>query len=245
MSVGFSAARAPATLPAAAETRYCCAIGAAIRPLDGRTTLAALDLDRLRATPLCRDPYDFVVVEHFLRPEHVAPVLDDFPPIARHGSFPVDVLDPPGPAFKGLLAELAGPELRAAIAEKFAIDLDGRPTMVTLRGRGDGRDGGVHTDSATKLITMLLYLNPSWDEPGGRLRVLRSRALDDYAAEIVPVAGTMLAFRRGERSYHGHLPHRGERRVLQLNWVTDERVVRRELRRHRLSAWIKRLVPFA
>ena len=32
-----------------------------------------------------------------------------------------------------------------------------------------------------------------------------------------------------------------KRRVLQLNWVTDEGVKRRELRRHRLSAGVKRL----
>ena len=36
-----------------------------------------------------------------------------------------------------------------------------------------------------------------------------------------------------------------ERRVVQLNWVTDEKVVRREIGRHRWSARIKSLNPFA
>jgi len=68
--------------------------------------------------------------------------------------------------------------------------------------------------------------------------------LNDYAAEVVPVAGMMVAFRRSEHSFHGHHPHSGERRALQLNWVTDEAVVRRELGRHRWSARLKALNPF-
>jgi len=54
----------------------------------------------------------------------------------------------------------------------------------------------------------------------------------------------MLAFRRSERSFHGHHAHIGERRSLQLNWVTDPSVVRRELGRHRWSARLKALNPF-
>jgi hypothetical protein len=62
--------------------------------------------------------------------------------------------------------------------------------------------------------------------------------------EVTPLAGTMLAFRRSDRSFHGHQPHVGERRVLQLNWVTEWTVVRRELNRHRWSARLKALNPF-
>jgi SM-20-related protein len=175
----------------------------------------------------------------------VAAVLADFPAIAGHGSFPVDVLVY-GPAFAGLLKALTGPELRRAIEEKFAINLADRPTMVTVRGKGDGKDGRIHTDSATKIITLLLYMNPVWDAAGGRLRLLRrADDLDDFALEVMPVAGTMLAFRRSDKSFHGHLPHRGERRVLQLNWVTEGEVVRREIARHRWSARWKALNPLA
>ena len=68
--------------------------------------------------------------------------------------------------------------------------------------------------------------------------------LDDCVAEIPPLAGTMVAFRRGDNSFHGHHPHVGERRSIQLNWVTDARVVRREIGRHRWSARLKALNPF-
>jgi len=214
-------------------------------PEPSEVTLSVLDVQRLRAAPLVRDPFDFVVVERFLRAEAGAAVLADFPAVAGHGSFPVDVLVY-GPAFAGLLEALTGPELRRAIEEKFAIDLAGRPTMVTVRGRGDGKDGRIHTDSATKIITLLLYMNPVWDAAGGRLRLLRrADDLDDFALEVMPLAGTMLAFRRSDKSFHGHLPHRGERRVLQLNWVTEAEVVRREIARHRWSARWKALNPLA
>jgi SM-20-related protein len=211
---------------------------------EGGRALGFIDLARLREAPLERDPFDYVVVEDFLGREHVAGLLEDFPALSRPGSFPLDGLAC-GPRFLALAAELTGAELRAAIEEKFAIDLAGRPTMITLRGRSDDSDGRIHTDSATKIITLLLYMNPSWEASDGRLRLLRGPAdLEDFTAEISPVAGSMVAFRRSAISFHGHHPHVGERRSVQLNWVTDERVVRRELGRHRWSARLKALNPF-
>jgi SM-20-related protein len=203
-----------------------------------------LDLDRLRDAPLRRDPFDFVIVEDFLRRDRIAGLVAAFPRIKRHGSFPLAAVAHDA-EFAGLAAELEGDVLRREIERKFAIDLSGRPTMITVRGHSDGKDGRIHTDSATKLITLLLYLNPVWDEKGGRLRLLRREDdLDDCAAEIAPVAGTMVAFRRSAASFHGHYPHRGERRVVQLNWVTEPAVVRREVARHRWSARLKVLNPF-
>jgi SM-20-related protein len=207
--------------------------------------LGVLDLDRLRAAPLCRDPFDFVVVEDFVRRDELTQAVADFPDIRGHGSFPVDVLQY-GAAFSRLIAALTGPPLRLAIEEKFDVDLGGRPTMVTVRGKSDGKDGRIHTDSASKIITLLLYLNLAWDCVEGRLRLLRNADdIENFAREVVPIAGTMLAFRRSDKSFHGHRPHVGERRMLQLNWVTEAAVVRRELSRHRWSARLKALNPFA
>jgi SM-20-related protein len=203
-----------------------------------------LDLDRLRAAPLVRDPFDFVVVEGFVRRDVLTTLVADFPKIRRPGSYPVDAAAG-GPAFTRLVATLTGAELRRAVEDKFGIDLAGRPTLLTVRGWSDGKDGRIHTDSASKIITLLLYMNPVWDYPEGRLRLLRGPAdLEDQAFEVTPLAGTMLAFRRSERSFHGHHAHIGERRSLQLNWVTDLSVVRRELGRHRWSGRLKYLSPF-
>jgi hypothetical protein len=204
-----------------------------------------LDLDRLRATPLCRDPFDHVVVDNFIRTERLPALVADFPPVAGHGSYPLEVLCC-GPRFAELAAELTGRPLREAVAQKFGLDLEDRPTLITVRGYSDGKDGRIHTDSATKLITLLLYMNPVWDQQAGRLRLLRGpNDLADYVAEVPPLAGTIVAFRRGAASFHGHHPHVGERRSVQLNWVIDRRVVAREIRRHRWSARLKGLNPFA
>jgi SM-20-related protein len=183
-------------------------------------------------------------VEDFVDRDELGPLLADFPPVPGHGSFPIECLAC-GPVFSRLVAALTGPALRGAVEEKFGLDLGCRPTMVTVRGRSDGKDGRIHTDSESKIITLLLYLNHAWEGPEGRLRLLRGPDdIEDYALEVTPLAGTVLAFRRSARSFHGHRPHIGERRMVQLNWVTKPGIVRRELNRHRWSARWKALNPF-
>jgi hypothetical protein len=202
-----------------------------------------IDQERFRRTPLAREPFDHLVVPGFLEASALPRVLSGFPVISKGGSFPVSVLAC-GPGFTALLDELRGPGLRSAVEEKFAIDLEGRPTTITVRGQARAKDGRIHTDSETKLLTVLIYLNPGWSDPGGRLRLLRSReSLEDCATEVPPEAGTAVFFRCTENAWHGHTPYVGERRAIQLNWVTDEAVVRREERRHRISARLKKWLP--
>ncbi len=203
------------------------------------------DLDAFGAAPLQLEPFPYVIVPGFVRAGELAAIHADFPIIDRAGSFPSSTLRY-GATFGRLLAALEGPELTARVAEKFAIDLSGRPTMVTVRGQARPTDGKIHCDSASKLITILIYLNDQWREEGGQLRLLRSPDnLDDVAAEVPPTAGTIVAFKVTPNGWHGHRPFSGPRRVLQLNWVTDAGVVRREQARHRFSARLKRLNPFA
>ena len=202
----------------------------------------ALDLAAFRAAPLIRQPFEYLVVPGFVKPEARAAVNANYPIIDHPGSFPVAELTF-GPAFQTLLEGLTGAEVRRAFEDKFQIDLARRPTMVTVRGRCCPKDGSIHTDAASKLITVLIYMNPHWEQNGGRLRLLRSPTdIDDVLVEIPPEEGTLVAFRRSDNSFHGHKPFNGPRRVIQLNWVTDCGTVRREILRHRVSAWMKRLV---
>jgi len=137
---------------------------------------------------------------------------------------------------------LRGPEFARAVEEKFSIDLSDKPTMVTARGMSGSRDGHIHTDSATKLITLLLYLNGAWEAEGGRLRLLRSSEnLDDVLAAVPPDRGSLVIFRHAPNAWHGYEPFDGVRRVIQLNWVTSKSVVRMEQARHFVSATLKRL----
>lgn len=206
--------------------------------------MPAIDLDAFGATALASDPYEYLIVPGFLRPEAADAVERDYPSIDKPGSFPADTLDY-GPAFAALLEELRGPQMAKAFSDKFGIDLSPYPVTVTVRGRCQKKDGRIHTDTRSKIITVLIYMNAAWENDGGRLRVLRSKDdLEDYAAEVPPEQGTLLAFRRSEKSWHGHKPFVGERRVIQLNWVTSDEFAEREQRRHRLSALAKRLNPF-
>ncbi|KAB7738444.1 2OG-Fe(II) oxygenase [Parvibaculum sedimenti] len=206
--------------------------------------MSLLDIEALRATPLKRDPYDYFVVEHFVKPDVFAQVVADFPQIESTGSIPPSELDIKG-KFKDLLAEMNGPEFRKAIEEKFGLDLSSRPTMFTVRGNCARNNGKIHTDTESKIITVLLYMNQEWDKDGGRLRVLRSATdLNDMVEEVSPNGGTLLVFRRSDNSWHGHEPFEGPRRAIQMNWVRDEAVVDHEQRRHRFTMFLKRLNPF-
>ena len=161
---------------------------------------AALDTDALANTPCGHDPYDYVIVPGFVRAAALPAIHETYPEIDQPGSFPYQSLAY-GDAFSSLLDELQGPEMRAAIEKVFDVDLTDRPTTVTVRGRCQLKDGRIHQDSTEKIITVLVYMNPDWEESGGRLRVLRSdRDLEDYAAEVPPAEGTLLAFRRSDTS---------------------------------------------
>lgn len=199
------------------------------------------DWESFRTAPLSRDPYEHVVVNGFVRPDSLARINDDYPSIQDTGSFPVEGLQF-GPGFKALVAGLESDEFRGAFEEKFQINLSGRPTTITVRGRCSGTDGQIHTDSVGKIITILIYLNPAWDDSGGRLRLLRERNIDAVAAEVIPSSGNLVAFLRSDHSWHGHLPFSGERRVVQFNWVVNKRNQTIVLLRHRLSASVKGLL---
>ena len=198
-----------------------------------------IDLEAFRAAPLTRDPFTFTIVRQAIRPADAADIRADFPAIEDSGLLPVEATTP-GPRFSQLIEELQSEEVARAFSEKFDVDLAGRAQMITVRGRCSLRDGRIHTDTESKLITVLIYFNEPWEAKGGRLRLLRSATdLNDMIGEVPPDAGTMIAFRRSDRSYHGHEPFEGVRRYVMINWMTSGFAAQRELFRHRLSARVK------
>ena len=106
---------------------------------------------------------------------------------------------------------------------------------------GEGRSNPYRL--ASKIITILIYMNPGWEGAGGRLRLLRSGAdLDDFVVEVPPEDGTLICFRRSDNSWHGHKPFNGPRRAIQMNWVNSQKVLRYETTRHRVSAVLKKIL---
>ena len=183
--------------------------------------MAYLDIEKFKATARVADPFEFIIVPAFLRPQRLDDVNADFPAIEQAGNFPIEELTF-GPRFGSLLDELKGAQLRAAIEQKFDVDLEGLRHVVTVRARSQKSDGNIHTDAPSKVLTALIYLNQTWESEGGRLRLMRNeRDFDDYIAEVPPIAGTLLLFKRTDNSWHGHKPFTGPRRTIQINWVSD------------------------
>lgn len=200
-----------------------------------------LSYEAIARTPLEVRPFAQLMVPSCIEVDAFRRVAADFPSVPGPGSHPLSELSLSG-HFAALIEELQGDTFRRAIETKFAIDLSQLPTMCTVRGYLQRKDGSIHTDSKTKIITVLLYLNDDWSHEGSRLRLLRSGTdLEDYFAEVPATQGTLLVFRRADNSWHGHKPYEGPRRAVQFNWVTSADVVRREQSRHRFSTRLKRL----
>jgi SM-20-related protein len=202
-------------------------------------TASTINLEALQAAPVAREPFPYLIVPGFIKSDALGAIEADYPKVEVPGSLPLPTLSY-GPSFKQFMDDIQGPEMTRVIAAKFGIDLSHRPTTVTVRGRCRASDGQIHTDSKTKLITVLIYMNGKWEQPGGRLRLLRSPDnLNDIVTEVPPDQGTLLAFRNQPNAWHGHESFEGPRRAIQLNWVRDAGVVWREQLRHRVSAFFK------
>jgi hypothetical protein len=209
------------------------AVLAELRPMLRYDLLAEVEVMKL--------PFEHFIIPRFLMADCLDAVQRDFPIINQGGSFPLSALRY-GPAFAQLTAELLGDRLRHLLARKFDMDFTGRPATLTVRGCTRMKDGQIHIDSQSKLITVLLYLNRDWKASGGRLRLLRnSHDMDDMIAEVPPEEGALLAFRCRENAWHGHQPFDGPRRSLQLNYVVSDSASRWSNIRHSLSAMLKSL----
>ena len=207
------------------------------------------DFSALSAASVSSEPFPHILLERFIRPEALPAVVANLPAMKARGSFPIGALKL-GPAAKAAIAALEGEQFRAIVAEKFGLDLQGAPLMTTLRGNSGEQDGRIHTDSSAKRVTILLYLNPgngeAWARHEGCLRLLRDgENLENFAREVPPVDGTLLIFPNGPNTWHGHKQFVGQRYVVQMNYMTTSTKAKAEMRRHHVSAFIKRLTKAA
>lgn len=208
-----------------------------------RQILDPAGLDR-PDTEVRSQPFHYLIA-HGQLPESVRTELDrDFPVYRSAGFFPY-VAEECGPSIRRLVEELSGPDFARAIGSRLGLPaLGSYPTLVTLCKSLNRRHGTIHTDSRSKIVTALLYLNPEWpDTSDGCLRFLS--AIDNIdaslGAEVKPLYGELAAFRRSDNSFHGHLPFEGERRVIQIAWLVDNAALERKSQRGRTTQWLKNL----
>lgn len=181
------------------------------------------NLNALRAARVETDPYDYLVVPGFLDTPSLEQVNGDYPTIDSAANHTLENLTY-GATFKQLMQELQGSEFASVLGKHFDMDLVSLPTTVTVRKFCERTDGNIHTDHKSKIITVLVYFNEKWDNDAGQLRLLRSKDdIEDYAVQITPSKGSLLAFRRTDHSWHGHTPFVGERRMVQLNYLDQGR----------------------
>lgn len=206
--------------------------------------MALLDFDAICKSELNHEPFEFFISQDLIAEKNLDAIRKDFPNIEKPGIFLLSALEF-GPAFKALIDDIQSAAMRRIIGKKFGINLLNRPLMITVRGQAQLKDGQIHTDTKDKIVTCLLYLNDKWDTTGGRLRLLRNpKHLDSYAAEILPNGGTMASFKVAKNSWHGHKPYVGERRYVMFNWLNSGAALSRQIGRHKISAKVKKLIPF-
>lgn len=191
-------------------------------------------------------PFRYLTAAGALTRAESAAVRRDYPPIDRSGYLPLSKLETRG-AFLALVEGLQSPRLAEILSEKLDLDLAGRPRMITVRRLSKPGDGRIHNDSESKIATMLVYLNDSWESAeGGAIRALNGPDdMDDFAAEVAPLAGNVFAFARSETSWHGHPPFTGERYVVQTTFLTSQSELDRKENRGGLQLLLKKLNPFA
>jgi hypothetical protein len=211
--------------------------------MNATVLLDPIRLDR-PDTDIREQPFPFMIAHGQLPDEARSDLERDFPKYASAGFFPYDPSDC-GPTVNTLVQQMTTPQFASAIGRHLGIENLGQyPTLVTLCRALNKRHGTIHTDSRSKVATALLYLNTQWpDTSDGCLRFLnRIDNIDDLAApELKPLYGEFAVFKRCDNSFHGHLPYEGERRVIQVAWLTSEEEKLRKTKRGKFSRAFKKL----
>ncbi|KAF1025607.1 2OG-Fe(II) oxygenase [Acinetobacter sp.] len=200
-----------------------------------------LKLDALKNAEVESTPYPYFVVENALADSEVQAVIKDFPKIEQGGSFNIEDVEIK-PNFDRFLKSLDTPEFRQILTDKFDVNVMEHPMMITLRGYSRQKDGRIHSDSKSKLLTILIYLNESWDAPNGRLRILNDdKDINNYVAEINAGPGSLVAFKVTDNGWHGYIPYEGQRQSIQINFLTSEKANAKHKFFHGLSAKVKKI----
>ena len=203
-----------------------------------------IDYNQLRTAIVDPHPYIHLVAQNILTKAHQADLSATFPNINEPGFFPLDVIGKMYGDFAEFIEELQKPILAEILGEKFGISLVDKPSLITIRKLSALKDGPIHTDGNSKLVTALFYFNEAWPatEEGGSFAILSNNdSFDSTVKAVPPIYGNFTAFVRSENSWHGHKPFEGERKVVQITWVKSTDDVTRKTKRGNLSYQLKTL----
>ena len=181
----------------------------------------------------------FTVKDALSSNEFHSNLVSDFPSINKGGSFPLEAVAL-GESVQRLVEELESNKMRKILEQKFQVNLQDKPVVTTFRGYSRMKDGKIHSDSRTKIITVLIYLNDQWNHQNGQLRLLKDKDnLKNYIEEIPATMGSLVAFKVTENCWHGFESFEGKRCSIQLNYLYENALSQHDFR-HRLSSFFKK-----
>ena len=213
-------------------------------PVNALNTISMIPTVNLENAQVYHEPFDFLVARDTLSKSFARSLQYDLPRLRLAGYLPYHK-NQCGPSVNNLIQQLQSEPVASEIGELLGIDnLSEYPAYVSVSRHLERRHGRIHTDGPSKVATALLYLNPVWKQEGkGCLRFLHSDT--DFSAtvipEIKPLYGTLVAFKRSDNSYHGHLPFKGPRDVIQVAWLKSDKDALRKAKRGRVTELLKQI----
>ena len=198
-----------------------------------------INSDKLSHAKVEKEFFPFFYVDNvFLDHINTEQIINDFPDISDGGSFHLTSTHS-GDSINQLIEELESEEFKKILENKFSVNLDETKVVTTLRGYSRKKDGKIHTDSKTKILTVLLYLNKNWSDDKGNLRLLKGNSnLEDYIKEIPCTLGSLVAFKVTDKCWHGFKSYEGKRLSVQLNYIYPDAITSHNLR-HKISSGLK------
>ena len=187
-----------------------------------------LDLTQIARCTLERHPYSWAAIGNLFAPGDAAALAttyprDHFKTVAGHdgqkaynyecrgligmGADRATHPEELSPAWLALANDLLSPEYRIAMSLLIARDLTTTPLEVNVFHYGPRAHLGAHPDLPDKVVTHVLYFNPTWKrEDGGCLSILGSASEGDVVAEVSPLVGSSAVLVRSDNSWHAVSP---------------------------------------
>jgi hypothetical protein len=187
-----------------------------------------IDLNRISGQHLETEPYRWAVVDGLFSPRDAAALATTFPrdhfkrladyggekdfeyearALIGMGASCVSRPEELSTAWRGLADDFLAPGYRAALSSLIGLDLGTAPLEVNVFHYPPGGALGAHPDLRDKIVTHVLYFNPSWnDEDGGCLTILRSADPQDVVRRVSPVVGNSAVLVRSDDSWHAVSP---------------------------------------
>jgi 2OG-Fe(II) oxygenase superfamily len=181
-----------------------------------------LRLGRDRATEYAEAaPFPHAVLDGFFDPAALEQVAREFPPLddpvwttyegpSEGGKQEASDSAYWGPSVRQLIAQLSSPPWLGFVEELTGLHhLVPDPHGGGMHQSGPGARLSVHVDfnlhpelPLERLVNVILYLNPDWDETAGGSLELWTES--ERARSILPLFNRCVVFSASERSFHGH-----------------------------------------